>query len=158
MTDRGRRAKVNIDYNIFHKTGEKVLKIEKMEGSDLNEKKIVELQISEDILEIFNIYNINELDSVDELSESIQLITDLAKKYRHIHVDLKHSMGNVDHGNTFQQFGTFSERIRNFIKESKAKLKRLTKEEKEKEEEGMKWQRMKRKEDYSRRKKRKKRN
>ena len=69
MTGRRNRVKRNLDYKKFHETGEKVYKVAEMANPDLEGKKIKELQISEDIVEVFDSYDLNDLDTIDEITD-----------------------------------------------------------------------------------------
>ena len=52
MSNRARKAKTNIDYGVFHRTGQKIVKGVIM---DPKQKQIKEIQIREDIEEHFKL-------------------------------------------------------------------------------------------------------
>ena len=76
-----RKSKIDIDYGIFHKTGEKIPKNRrKIIEMDLKEKKVLELKILSDIDEFFAN---SEFDATsEEHNESLEEITKLSKEYR----------------------------------------------------------------------------
>ena len=53
MSDRNQRAKINLDYNILHNTGQKVVKVIKDGKMDMTEKQVREMQVCEDLTESF---------------------------------------------------------------------------------------------------------
>ena len=56
------------------------------------EKKLLELQIFDDIKNIYDTNNLEELETVDDLTELLEEISLLNKQYRHVHVELKYLM------------------------------------------------------------------
>ena len=135
MSGHRRKGKNNLDYNILHKTGARVLKGKEHPGNNMEnlvDKKLQELLINEDINEIFKTYDINELDTIDELNESIEHVAEVGKTFRHIHVELRSVMSEKEYENNYNDFQNTIDKIRSFIKDAKEKLKKAKMEEEEK--------------------------
>ena len=130
MSGQGRRAKIDIDYNVFHETGEKIPK--RRDTMDLNEKFILELQIKEDISESYSIYDIKDLESKEELTEGMVEISELGKKYRHVHVELKNLMGETDYAEKYGDYEKTCSDIREYIKSVRTKIKNCDQAEQKK--------------------------
>ena len=124
MSDRSRRAKIDIDYIILHNTGEKVLKTrESIEMDYLNEKSVQELQIGEDISETLLLYDLNDLETEKEISEGIEKMSELGLKYRHIHVLLKSLMGEAEYAEKYVEYPNRSLAIREYVSTARQKIK-----------------------------------
>ena len=83
-----------------------------------------ELQIFNDIQEVYDTNIIGDADSVDELTEVLDEISNLSKQYRHVHVELKYLMGER-YANEYPNFGTRLEGLRMYITSVKDKIKAL---------------------------------
>ena len=90
---------------------------------DLNEKFILELQIKEDLSESYSIYDIKDLESKEELTEGMVEISELGKKYRHVHVELKSLMGETDYAEKYGDYEKTCSDIREYIKSVRTKIK-----------------------------------
>ena len=86
MYRKSRKVKVDFDYSIYGKTGEKVPK--NRENMDFESRKILELKIVADVKDILENDKIEEMDS-DELEEKLSEMTELSKQFRHVHVEIK---------------------------------------------------------------------
>ena len=133
MSENQRKTKIDIDYKVFHKTGEKVLK-SRDNAMDAKYVHLKAKKIKGDILEHFNLYEIDELENVDELTESLDIILNLSKEFRHLHVDLRENLGDDNYEVTYPKIEEFSTRVRDYIKITKVKLKKIFKEQNEKAE------------------------
>ena len=86
------RSKRRLDYSVFHKHGEKVDKMD--EGGDgpgvANEDNIVtELKTLTDLEFSLNLYeDVEEYETKSEVEEAIEIISDLVKAYRHMHIEI----------------------------------------------------------------------
>ena len=82
MSDLSRAAKVSIDYKVYHRTGKKELKPrsksvdlsgiemdqnQPREKMALDEKSVLELQVSEDLTESYLIFSLDDLETKEEL-------------------------------------------------------------------------------------------
>ena len=130
MSGRSRRAKIDIDYHLFHNTGEKVPK--KRETMDLKEKCLLELQIKEDLSESYLIYDIKDLESKEELVEGMGVISELGKNYRHVHVELKDLMSETEYAEKYNDYEEICSDIRGYIKSVRTKIKTCDHAEQEK--------------------------
>ena len=135
MSDRNRRAKINLDYNILHNTGQKVVKVIKDGKMDVTEKQVREMQVCEDLTESFVLYALEDLETVSEISEGMNEISILAKLYRHVHVELKSVMKTEEYVETYKGYMEKTEKYRTFLRNGRAKVKLLAKAEKEMNEE-----------------------
>ena len=72
MSKKVRLAKRDLDYGIYHRTGEKIDKSRK-QGADMEEvrqeTRIKEMQLMDDIDEAFAIYALADLETEDEISD-----------------------------------------------------------------------------------------
>ena len=137
MCDQNRKTKLDIDYKIFNKTGEKVLKSRRSEKMALSEKKLKELKVRGDIQEIFDTCAGDDLETVDEITENLEEMNRLGKEYRHIHIELKSLMGD-EYASAYANYHDFLDRIRTFISNEKCKLKKAKLNEKLSETEYLK--------------------
>ena len=137
MCDQNRKTKLDIDYKIFNKTGEKVLKSRRSEKMALSEKKLKELKVRGDIQEIFDTCAGDDLETVDEITENLEEMNRLGKEYRHIHIELKSLMGD-EYASAYANYHDFLDRIRTFISNEKCKLKKAKLKEKLSETEYLK--------------------
>ena len=133
MSENRRKTKIDIDYKVFHKTGDKVSKF-RDKAMDAKYVQLKAKKIKGDILEHFNLYEIDELENVDELTESLDIILNLSTELRHLHVELRENLGDDDYEATYPKIEEFSTRMRDYIKITKAKLKKIFKEQNEKDD------------------------
>ena len=133
MSNRASRAcKIDIDYRRFHTEGVKIPKNRKsdngdflkMSGDTLEERKMQELQIFNDIQEVYDTNIIGDTESVDELTEVLDEISILGKQYRHIHVELKYLLGD-QYAAEYPLFDARLDALRKYITSVKDKIKEL---------------------------------
>ena len=115
-----REVKKRIDYKVFGSTGEKVLK---SNITDMDDKKLKELQVFDDIKNLQEVYPINELESSNDLIEYINSLQEYTTNYRHIHTDLKMSLGEDVYNNEYPQFNDILKGFRDSLKFAKSQLK-----------------------------------
>ena len=122
-----RKCKSDFDYGIYHETGVKV-SIERAVSSNmaeqkqLEEKKLLELQIFDDIQDIYDTHILDELDGLEELEDVLAEVSMLTKKFRHIHVELKFRLGN-DYNDSYPEFDKRLEGLRKYTTSVKQKIK-----------------------------------
>ena len=142
MSDRSRAAKLDIDYKIYHRTGEKVLKsssnppgitekvIEQpIDPGTLNEKIVSELIVAEDLKEFYLISALTDLETKEELVEGLEQISELSKKFRHMHVELKNLMGETDHAEKYPNYDEDCTKACEYIKNVRLMIKKLDQDE-----------------------------
>ena len=123
---RTQKGKSDIDYRVYHNTGEKVSidrTSEKM-ASPLEEKKLLELQIFDDIKYTYDTNLIAEIEGVEELGDLLIEISDLTKRFRHIHVELRFLLGE-DYAPAYPEFDKRLEGLKKFALAVKQKMKLL---------------------------------
>ena len=94
----------------------------------VDEKRMLELRIFDDIKNVYDTYvDINHLETVEDLSEVLEEISLLCKQYRHVHSDLKYLMGN-DYGKEYSaaEFEKRLEAMREFISSVKIRIKTVS--------------------------------
>ena len=77
MSHKDRACKESIDYKVLNDTGARVPKIRdsaNMSKDMLDEKKLLELRILDDIKDIYDCNNLNELETVEDLTEVLDEI------------------------------------------------------------------------------------
>ena len=93
----------------------------------LDEKKVQESQIREDIQDVYKLYDLDTLDTCDEISEGLEAMGALAKQFRHIHVEIKHLTGETVHITEFPHFDKISQHALDFQLQAKNKFRDLKK-------------------------------
>ena len=80
-----------IDYAVYHKTGQKVLKIVTGEPEAKMADEIIlrERRVREDIHHSLELYAIEDSATPEELDEGIAQLSLLAKDFRSVHVELQ---------------------------------------------------------------------
>ena len=126
MSHKDRACKTDFDYRIYNNTGTKVPKVRdsaKMSKEALDEKKLLELRIFDDIKNIYDTnVNLEELETVEDLTDVLNEISLLNRQYRHVHVDLKYLMGN-DYDDVYGEYTQRLEGMRKFISSLKGRIK-----------------------------------
>ena len=94
------RSKTRLDYVVWNRKGEKVIKnlsgkIETVE-MDENQNILTELKVREDLKYTLEIYDIEDLETQDEINEGGSSVAELAKNYRHVHVELRTTIGDYN--------------------------------------------------------------
>ena len=96
-----------------------------MAQSSLNEKKVLELQIFDDIKYIYdNNAVLDDLETVEDLNEVLEEISLLNKQYRHVHVELKFLMGDA-YADAYKEYDQRLEGMKKFISSVKKRIKTL---------------------------------
>ena len=88
-----------------------------IEGSEISS----ELKIREDLKHALEIYKISELESEEEIKEGLNIISDVAKAYRHVHVDLKSNLVD-DYEAKYPKHEEYAAKSTAFIKEAQKKI------------------------------------
>ena len=121
-----RACKKSFDYKVYNDTGNKVPKVRasaKMSKDSLDEKKLLELRIFDDIKNVYDSnVDLEELETVEEITEVLDEILLLNKQYRHVHVDLKYLMGD-GYAGVYGEYAQRLEGMRQFISTLKKKIK-----------------------------------
>ena len=131
MSRHPREVNKRIEYRIFNSTGARVLIPQQpdLQSMDLtmdeNGKKLKEIQIADDIDNLKETYPLDELDSSDDLQEYINFLQGYVTDYRHIHADLKMSLGADPYNLAYPNYGQQLEGLRGDLKLAKSKLKTL---------------------------------
>ena len=123
---RTRKCKIDFDYRVYNETGEKVPKDRssvKM-ASPLEEKKLLELQIFDDIKYIYDTNVLDDIECVEDLDEVLREVSDLTKRFRHIHVELKYLLGE-DYADAYPEFDKRLEGLKKYALAVKQKMKLL---------------------------------
>ena len=66
----------------------------------------------------------------DEIKEGLDAISELSRNYRHVHVQLKHELGD-NYDGKYPEYEKTSEQLMNYAKNAKKKLRSLKPSEKE---------------------------
>ena len=94
-----------------------------MAQSPVDEKKVLELQIFDDITYVYdNNTVLEDLETVEELTEVLEEISLLNKQYRHVHVELKFLMGD-GYADAYKEHGKRLEAMKTFISSVKTRIK-----------------------------------
>ena len=118
-----------LDYSALHSDGSRIRKSEAM---DPQKVKISEKQVRDDINENLNLYALNDLDTLDDVLEGLDIITDLSRSFRHLHVELEELLAGdypTEYGDKVKKT---LDNVRKYQSEAKAKSKRLRQEENQK--------------------------
>ena len=86
-----------------------------MEKMDLGEIRIKEMQIDDDLKELFKLYDFNDLFTIDDISEGVTQITEVSRQYRHIHIELKNMMGDEDYTAGYPKCEEVIEEVRKYV-------------------------------------------
>ena len=132
------RRAVRIDFKIYHESGVKKVMSDgemdetgaKAQGEEdrvLNTLVTEELKVSEDIRHDYELYNPDDLITEDEIHEALDVIKDDGQKFRHIHVELKKYLGEVEHGGKYPKYADEVSKAMKFVKKLKEKLREVRK-------------------------------
>jgi hypothetical protein len=122
MYRKPRKAKVDIDYQLYHKYGTKVQVVRGTASTmDLGNRKLLELKIVADLTEVLENDDKSELNS-NELEDKLAEMCELVKNYRHVHVEIKSIMAD-EYDNAYPNYKSLLETARNFIKDLKTLLR-----------------------------------
>ena len=75
------RSRERLDYKTYHESGRKVTKVGEGTHPEMDEQKIQELKLREDITHAFGIY------AIDNLVTEVEIQEDICKCFRHLHVE-----------------------------------------------------------------------
>ena len=90
-----------------------------MEDLELNE-----LKAKEDLRHSLGIYNeIGNYETRDEIYEGVATINDLIKNYRHVHVELKATLGEEEYNNKYPTYEATLKTVSDFLKSARNRLK-----------------------------------
>ena len=122
------RSRERLDYKTYHESGRKVTKVGGgTQNPEMDEQKIHELKLREDITHAFDIYAIDNLVTEVEIQEALSVISDICKCFRHLHVDLKNAL-DAEYDIQFPDYNEKLGRLTNFIKTAKNKLRYMKQE------------------------------
>ena len=94
-----------------------------MAQTPLDEKRVLELKIFDDIMYIYdNNTVLDDLETVEELTEVLEEISLLNKQYRHLHVELKFLMGD-DYADAYKEHDKRLQAMKTFISSVKTRIK-----------------------------------
>ena len=111
------RSKSRIDYAVYHSTGEKVPKMANLE--------VEELKARENLRHSLQLYDdIDNFDTLEDISEGVASISEAAKAYRHVHVELRAELGN-GYANRYPNYGKTLEGVDLFLKRARNQRKTL---------------------------------
>ena len=128
LNRKDRKCKIDFDYKVFDDTGVKISKnrdFVNMSGNMLEEKKLLELQIFDDIKNIYDTNLLNEMETVEDLEEVLAEVSLLNKKFRHVHVELKYLMGEQYAESYADSYDTRLDGMRSYGSAVKQKIKLL---------------------------------
>ena len=125
--NRPRRNIDRIDYRKFHLTVQK----EPNNMSDSENKLISEAKIAEDIKEFFVVSELSNLFSDEEIYESLDSVSRYSKLYRDIHTELKLNL-KEEHHKKYPEYDEIIDKIRNYIKDARRKIRFLKNEAEQK--------------------------
>ena len=130
MSGRSRRSNpdlYSLDYSVYHPTGVKVFKPRLTTSVDMGEVvkalQIKEKQIADDLNEFFILSSLDDLSTPEEINDGMDTIAKIGKELRHVHIALKEEMGDDSYNAKYAAFGDLLDRIRNYQKDGKTKLK-----------------------------------
>ena len=115
-----------IDYAVYHKTGQKVPKIITGEPEAKMADKIIlrEERVREDIHHSLELYAIEDSATPEELDEGIAQISLLAKDFRSVHVELQEILQG-SYNEQYADYKTKLDRLTDFVKRSRKKKRTL---------------------------------
>ena len=95
---------------------------------DVRNLEIREKKIFDDLNESFLCFSLTELDNHEDVGEGLLSIEEHGKEYRHIHVELKAQLGEDVHDQQYEEFPAVLQKIRDYQKEARLRLKNLKSE------------------------------
>lgn len=99
---------------------------------DVDKLKTSEKQSRSDLTESLQLYNLQELLSVEEVLEGLEIVTDNAKSFRHVHAELEQVLKENYHPQYGEKLKTNMDLVHQYQSDAKAMSKRLRVEENEK--------------------------
>ena len=97
----------------------------------LENRKLRELQISDDLREAFDLYQLQDLVTVGEVQEGMEQVRLLGREFRHIHIELKLIMEEPAYAGEFPEVTELSEQVKQYLRDGKTKVRELEKVEAE---------------------------
>ena len=95
----------------------------------LEERKLKELQISDDLRVSFDLYQLQDLMTVTEVQEGMEQVRMLGQEFRHIHIELYSIMDEDDYDKEYLQKNDMKEQVRKYLRDGKNKVRELEKAE-----------------------------
>ncbi len=96
-----RSSRVDLDYAVLHKTGERVLKDrQKMAEKGINVQAI---NIRSDVEDFFDSYDFENLDELEDVQEYIMNLGNLKREFRRVHAQVKETEG-AEFGTKYSDF------------------------------------------------------
>ena len=117
------RSVPRLDYLVFDRTGEKVQKVDQ-EISKMGDLELTELKIREDIRHTLEIYSeVDEFETAGEIDEGVASINDLAKTYRHMHMELRSTLSEEEYGKKYGNYDATLSTVTEFLKRARIRSK-----------------------------------
>ena len=110
------RSVERIDYLQLHRYGRKVLK-KGGEKSTMEDTKLKELRLREDLKYSLEFYDLPEIDSLEEIDELIQTFSGLSREFRHTHVVLKNDLADK-YEQLYPDYESFNDKCTKFSKDA----------------------------------------
>ena len=122
------RSKRRFEYKRYHKTGDKIDKVDVQPTmADMNKFKVEEEVIVEDINHTLSLYNLNDLGTESEVQEAVAIVSELSSKYRHLHVEMK-NLDKENYAVAFPDYQVVLGKMNEYIKGSRTKLREIKEE------------------------------
>ena len=126
-----RRQKLDLDYEILHRTGRRVPKVR---GSKMTDFEVQIININSDIEDLYESYQLEDLASKGEIVKFVSKIGEIKQEYRRIYAHLKKTEGgNFDR--KFPEYSVTQKELNNKFKAANDKLNKFENEEKQKKDE-----------------------
>ena len=97
---------------------------------DQSQVVLEELKIVEDISHSLDLYKLDELLTEEETNEAVGILSGLSKDYRHVHVELKTTLGD-DYVGKYPKYDVMSGKMNTYIKSAKSKIRVIKNENQE---------------------------
>ena len=126
--NRSRRSTVRLDYFRFNKTGEKVEKSDCLPSVTMSDAEKLRLEERRCLAEINEIIELNDLDDFDELdliSDHINDLMTMLRRYRDIHYRIEDEIGVEAYKEQYPLFEKNLDNIKNEIKHAKSAKARI---------------------------------
>ena len=122
------RNTTRIDYEVYDDSGDKVPRNTESHAMDdvaiLAKLKVEELKVRADIDHLLEVNDLDDLDDVDEIVNAATDISEISQRFRHLHVDLG-TLLVEDYATAYPDYKIVSQKLTNFSKEARKKIKRL---------------------------------
>ena len=128
------RRKVDLDYEILHRTGERVPKVRPSKMASNEQLQIQAINICSDVEDLWESYQVDDLTDGEELSQFVIKIGDMKREFRRVHAQLKSVEGN-DFDKNHPDYKKHLDKLNEQFKNANNKLSVLSKADKLKMEE-----------------------